>query len=85
MRNYTIEVVPLWIVYIGIIFKLILLATATRDSHYCTCLCHLGQIDGQGKYIQSDIAGIIVHDIALNIANVNSAMESTSAVERLCE
>jgi hypothetical protein len=43
-------------------------ATATHD---CTCLGHLGQYDGQGKYIQRDIAGIIVRNIALNMANVN--------------
>jgi hypothetical protein len=85
MRNYTVKVVPLWIVYIGIIFKVIMPATATHDSHYCTCLGRLGQIDGKGKYIQCNIASVIVCDIALNIANVNSAIESTSAVERLCE
>ncbi len=45
------------------------------DSDKCldTCLARLGQYDSQGKYIQCDIAGIIMHDIALNIANVNSA------------
>jgi hypothetical protein len=36
------ELWPLWIVYIGVVFKAITLATATRDSHYCTCLGHLG-------------------------------------------
>ncbi len=46
-------------------------ATATCDSHYGTCLGHLGWYRGQGKYIQCDIAGVIVGDIALNIANVN--------------
>jgi hypothetical protein len=32
----------LWIVYIGVVFKVITLATATHDSHYCTFLGHLG-------------------------------------------
>ncbi len=31
--------------YIGIVFKVIMLATATRDSHYFTCLGHLGWHD----------------------------------------
>jgi hypothetical protein len=44
--------------------------TATHDF---TCLGHLGRHDGQGKYIWCDIADIIVYDIALNFANVNSA------------
>ncbi len=48
-----------------------LLATATRD---CTCLGHLGHYDGQSKYIQRDIEGVIVRDITLNIANVNWAL-----------
>jgi hypothetical protein len=50
-----------------------MVATARHDSHYCVCLGHLGQIDGQGKYIKCDIAGVIIRDIVLNIANVNSA------------
>jgi hypothetical protein len=29
-------------VYIGVVFKVITLATATRESHYCTCLGHIG-------------------------------------------
>ncbi len=52
-------------------------ATVTRD---CTCLGHLGQQDtdriisiDQGKYIQHDITGVIICDIALNFANVNLA------------
>jgi len=49
-------------------------ATVTHDSHYSTCLGHLGQYHGQGKYIQHDIAGVIVCDIVRNIANVNSAL-----------
>ncbi len=50
-------------------------ATATHDSiDYCTCLGHLGQYHSQGKYIQCDIASVIVRDIALNIANVNWAL-----------
>jgi hypothetical protein len=43
--------------YIGNVFKAIMLVTATRDSHYCTCLVHLGRHDryriisiGQGKH-----------------------------------
>jgi hypothetical protein len=60
-----------WIVYIGVVFKAITQATATRDSHYRTCLGHLGQIDSQGKYIQCDIAGVLMPNIALNIADVN--------------
>jgi len=47
-----------------------LLAAATHD---CTCLGHLGQYDGQCNYIQRNIAGVIVHNITLNIANVKSA------------
>jgi hypothetical protein len=43
-------------------------ATAT---HEYTFLCHLGQYDGQGKNIQRNIVGVIMHDIMLNIANVN--------------
>jgi hypothetical protein len=58
-------------------------ATATRDSHYSTCLGHLGQYHGQGKYIQCDIAGVIMRDIALNIANVNSAYPDN--VEHVCK
>ncbi len=53
-----------------------MLATATRDSHYCTCLGHLGRHDrdriisiGKGKKIGCDNA----RDIVLNIANVNAA------------
>ncbi len=46
-------------------------ATAKRD---CTCLGHLGWDDGQGKYIQCNIAVVIGCDIVLNIANVNSAL-----------
>ncbi len=34
-----------WIVYIGVVFKAIMSATATCDSHYCTCLGHLGYCD----------------------------------------
>jgi hypothetical protein len=52
----------------------------TRQSRDCTCLGHLGQCDtdriisiGQGKYIGRDIAGVIMCDISLNFANVNSA------------
>jgi len=44
------------LVYIGDVFKVEMLATLTRDSHYCTCLGHLGWCDtdvivavGQGK------------------------------------
>ncbi len=48
------------------------------DSHLgqrdkCLYLPYLGRFDGQGKYIQRNIVGIIVRDIGLNIANVNSA------------
>ncbi len=35
----------LWIVYIGAVFEVITPATATYDSHYCTCLGHLGHCD----------------------------------------
>jgi hypothetical protein len=34
-----------WIVYIVFQFKAITLVTVTGDSHYCTCLSHLGQRD----------------------------------------
>ncbi len=40
-----------------------------------TCLGRLGLFDGQGKYIQCDIAGIIARNIMLNIANVNLALD----------
>jgi hypothetical protein len=54
----------LTLVYIGNVFKAKTLVTVTRDSHYSTCLGHLGQRDrdriisifchtaqgGQGKY-----------------------------------
>ncbi len=33
------------LVYIGIVFKSITLATVTFDSHYCTCFGHLGHCD----------------------------------------
>jgi hypothetical protein len=42
-------------------------ATVTHDF---TCLGHLGQHDGQGKYIRHNIVGLIVGDIALNLINV---------------
>ncbi len=50
-------------------------ATVTLGSvtSVFTCLGPLGRFDGQGKYIQRNIVGIIVRDIGLNIANVNSA------------
>jgi hypothetical protein len=51
-------------------------AIATHDSHYSSCLGHLGQYHGQGKYIQRNIVGVIVGDITLNIANVNSALKA---------
>ncbi len=35
----------LWIVYIGVVFKVIMPVTATCDSHYCTFLGHLGCCD----------------------------------------
>jgi hypothetical protein len=55
--------------------KLLVTATVTLGSatSVFSCLGCLGQFDGQGKYIQHDIMGVIVCDIALNIANVNSA------------
>jgi hypothetical protein len=36
--------------------------------------------DGQGKYIQHDITGVIMRDIALNISNVNSAYEGLTMI-----
>jgi hypothetical protein len=48
--------------------------TVTHDSHYCTCLGPLVRIDSQGKYIKCNIAGAIVRDIAISIANVNTAL-----------
>jgi hypothetical protein len=45
--------------------------TVTCD---CTCLGHLGQNDGHGKFIQRDIMHNYACDIALNIANVNLAL-----------
>jgi hypothetical protein len=52
--------------------NLLAIMPATATSVF-TCLGHLGQYDNQGKYIKRDIAGVMVRDIALNIANVNSA------------
>jgi len=46
---------------------------SATETHDCTCLGHLGQYKSQGKYIQHYIAGVIMHNIALNIANVNLA------------
>ncbi len=50
---------------------LLVIMPVTATSVF-TCLGCLWRFDGQGKYIQRDIVGIIVRDIALNIANVNS-------------
>ncbi len=52
----------------------LLAITPVTATNVFTCLGYLGQYDGQGKYIQRDNAGVIVCDIALNIANVNSAL-----------
>ncbi len=59
-----------------------MLASATCDNHYCTCPGYLGQHDtarivyiGQGKKIRRDIAGALVCDFTLNIANVNTALD----------
>jgi hypothetical protein len=56
-----------------------LLATTTITLGSVTsvfpCLCCLGRFDGQSKYIQRDIAGVIVRNIALNIANVKSTLK----------
>ncbi len=46
MRNCTLKLdvqINLWIIYIGKVCKAKLLATAKRNSHYSTCLAHLGQ------------------------------------------
>jgi hypothetical protein len=40
-----VMVLRIWIVYIGVEFKAITPATVTGDSHYCTCLGHLGRRD----------------------------------------
>jgi hypothetical protein len=63
-------------IYIGIVFKAIMPATATGDSHYCTCLGHFEHCNrdriisiGQGKYIRCEIS----RNIVLNIASVNTA------------
>ncbi len=68
-------------VYIGDVFKAKMPVTVTCDSHYCTCLSYLGWrysdriiSIGQGKLIRRDIAGVIMHYITLNIANVNIAL-----------
>jgi hypothetical protein len=42
---HTKTVFPLTTVYIGDDFKAKMLATVTRDMHYCTCLGNLGQSD----------------------------------------
>jgi hypothetical protein len=67
------------IVYTGVVFKAITLATATHVSHYCTCLGHIGHCYreriisfAQGKQIRRKNTCDIVFDI-LNIANVNTA------------
>ena len=52
-------------------------ATVTLGSvtSVFSCLGRVGLFDGQGKYIQCDIAGIIMCNIVLNIANVNLALD----------
>ncbi len=63
----------------GTTYKFVVLQQSLdcRDS---TCLGHLGRCNtdrfismGQGKYIPHDIPGVMVPNIALNFANVNSA------------
>jgi len=34
-------------VYIGDVFKAKMSVTVTHDSHYCTCLGHLGRCDNK--------------------------------------
>jgi hypothetical protein len=77
----------LWIVYIGVVLKAIMLATATCDSHYCTCLGHLGRCDrdriisiGQGKKIRCNIALDIMFDIANVVASLSVTKFITSIV-----
>ncbi len=56
-------------------------ATATWDSHYCTCLGHLGHCDrdriisiGQGEKIRRVKACDIAFNFVLNITNVNMTL-----------
>jgi len=45
LKGFLGSFIFLWIIYIGKVCKVKPSATATRDSYYCTCLCHLGQCD----------------------------------------
>jgi len=52
-------------------------ATATRDSHHCTCLGHLGRKDKKYKwsYLYCPAQGVAVTDvITLTFANGNTAL-----------
>jgi hypothetical protein len=41
LRRQLKHLAQLWIIHIGKVCKATLSATATRNSHYCTCLGHL--------------------------------------------
>jgi hypothetical protein len=45
---------------------------SVTETQACPCLCYLGRQNSQGKYTQHDITDLIVHNIVLNFANVNS-------------
>ncbi len=77
-----------WIVYIGVLLSAKLSATATRDSHYCACLDHLGW-SNTDSIISISVAlpnfakastsvslshAVVADVIALNLANVNTAL-----------
>jgi len=64
--------------YVGDVFKAKMPATATSESHYCTCLGHLGWRNtnrivsiGQGMQGRHGIMDNIASVIGLNFANVN--------------
>ncbi len=68
-------------VYIGDGFEAKMLTTAARDSHYCTCLGHLGwhnkdliiSID-QGKYSSDCRVLLSLTFLNTNFANVNEPL-----------
>ncbi len=66
-------------------------ATVTRDSHYCTCLGHLGWQDtdriisifchaaqgGQGKYSSDCRVSLLLTILLTNFAYVNNPLKAT--------
>jgi len=68
---------------IGEVFRMKTPATATHDSHYYTCLGHLGQLNtdriisiGQGKYSSDCHILLLLTFLNTNFANVNMSLNS---------